>query len=117
MNKEQYIEGLESEVERLKAENNSLKSEKEGWKMRFNDSGERNKKLSKKNAYLKKRLEEYKKPIDKFINAREVQAVKDFAEKLKQRLAKFIWRHNIPECMFNDVMADLLKETNETYNT
>lgn len=38
------------------------------------------------------------------------QAVKEFAEKLKSRLAKFIWKHNIPECIFNDVIADLLKE-------
>lgn len=38
------------------------------------------------------------------------QAVKEFAEKLKARLAKFIWKHNIPECIFNDVIADLLKE-------
>lgn len=41
---------------------------------------------------------------------RETQAVKEFAEKLKARLAKFIWKHNIPECIFNDVIADLLKE-------
>ena len=38
------------------------------------------------------------------------QAVKEFAQKLKARLAKFIWKHNIPECIFNDVIADLLKE-------
>lgn len=38
------------------------------------------------------------------------QAVKEFTQKLKARLAKFIWKHNIPECIFNDVIADLLKE-------
>ena len=38
------------------------------------------------------------------------QAVKEFAQKLKARLEKFIWKHNIPECIFNDVIADLLKE-------
>ena len=38
------------------------------------------------------------------------QAVKEFAEKLKARITKFIWRHNIPECIFNDIMSDLLKE-------
>ena len=37
------------------------------------------------------------------------QAVKEFAEKLKARITKFIWRHNIPECIFNDIMSDLLK--------
>lgn len=36
--------------------------------------------------------------------------VKEFAEKLKARITKFIWRHNIPECVFNDTMGDLLKE-------
>lgn len=36
--------------------------------------------------------------------------VKEFAEKLKARITKFIWRHNIPECIFNDIMSDLLKE-------
>lgn len=63
---------LRVQLDELKAENNSLKSEKEGWKMRFNDSGRRNKKLSIKIADLKKKLK-----------AREVQAVKEFAEKLK----------------------------------
>ena len=41
------------------------------------------------------------------------QAVKEFAEKLKARITKFIWRHNIPECIFNDIMSDLLKEYEE----
>lgn len=36
--------------------------------------------------------------------------VKEFAEKLKARITKFIWRHKIPECIFNDIMSDLLKE-------
>lgn len=40
----------------------------------------------------------------------EKKAVKEFAQKLKARLAKFIWKHNIPECIFNDVIAGLLKE-------
>ena len=34
---------------------------------------------------LKEQLAEYKKPIDKFIKDREVQAVKKFAEELKKR--------------------------------
>ena len=41
------------------------------------------------------------------------QAVKEFAEKLKARIKKFIWRHNIPKCIFNDIMSDLLKEYEE----
>ena len=40
----------------------------------------------------------------------EINVVKEFAEKLKARITKFIWRHNIPECVFNDIMSDLLKE-------
>ena len=38
------------------------------------------------------------------------ETAKEFAEKLKARITKFIWRHNIPECIFNDIMSDLLKE-------
>ena len=44
------------------------------------------------------------------IKQAKIKAVKDFAEKLKARITKFIWRHNIPECIFNDIMSDLLKE-------
>ena len=43
----------------------------------------------------------------------EINVVRDFAEKLKARITKFIWRHNIPECIFNDIMSDLLKEYEE----
>jgi len=38
------------------------------------------------------------------------ETAREFMEKLKVRLAKFIWRHNIPECIYNDVMEGLLKE-------
>ena len=44
------------------------------------------------------------------VDKTKIKAVKEFAEELKARLAKFIWKHNIPECIFNDVIADLLKE-------
>ena len=44
------------------------------------------------------------------VDKAKIKAVKEFAEELKARLAKFIWKHNIPECIFNDVIADLLKE-------
>ena len=47
------------------------------------------------------------------IKQAKIKAVKDFAEKLKARITKFIWRHNIPECIFNDIMSDLLKEYEE----
>lgn len=77
-----------------------------------------NKQLIAENERLFKRLKQSLLSIDtvKEMNAmcnideHKKQAVKEFTEKLKQRLAKFIWRHNIPECMFNDVIADLLKE-------
>ena len=46
----------------------------------------------------------------KFAKEQRQLAVKEFAQKLKARLEKFIWKHNIPECIFNDVIADLLKE-------
>lgn len=46
----------------------------------------------------------------------KAEAVREFTEKLKARLAKFIWKHNIPECIFNDVMADLLKEVENGEN-
>lgn len=54
---------------------------------------------TKKIEVLKKELKAYK-----------VATVKEFAKTFKERLSKFIWRHNIPECMFNDVMNDLVKE-------
>lgn len=47
----------------LKAENETLKSEKEGWKKRFKDSGERNKKLSMKNARFKNLVKEFAKRL------------------------------------------------------
>lgn len=43
----------------------------------------------------------------------EINVVRDFAEKLKARITKFIWRHNIPKCIFNDIMSDLLKRYEE----
>ena len=54
-----------------------------------------------------KRLENNMKSV---LEIEKKQAVKEFAEKLKARITKFIWRHNIPECIFNDIMSDLLKE-------
>lgn len=37
-------------------------------------------------------------------------AVKEFVETLKTKLSKFVYGHSIPECIFNDVIDDLLKE-------
>ena len=45
-----------------------------------------------------------------YARDKEIDRVKEFAEKLKARITKFMWRHNIPECIFNDIMSDLLKE-------
>ena len=39
---------------------------------------------------LEEQLAEYKKPIDKFIKDREVQAVKEFAEKIKTQVYPFL---------------------------
>lgn len=39
---------------------------------------------------LEEQLAEYKKPIDKFIKDREVQAVKEFAEKIKNEVYPFL---------------------------
>ena len=50
------------------------------------------------------------------IKQAKIKAIKEFAEKLKARITKFIWRHNIPECIFNDIMSDLLKEYEKTKN-
>ena len=57
-----------------------------------------------------RKSEEVRKETAKEIFTEERNLVKDFAEKLKARITKFIWRHNIPECIFNDIMSDLLKE-------
>lgn len=53
---------------------------------------------------------------EQFSNTLEQEkeyAIKEFADKLKKRLTKFIWRHEIPECIFNDIMSELLKEYND----
>lgn len=47
---------------------------------------------------------------DKEIKKLQEQAVKKFAEKLKERVSKFVWKCNIPECIFSDIIIDLLKE-------
>ena len=67
-------------------------------------------KLKDDYAKLQEKFARYQMASDKEIIAQKKQAVKEFAEKLKARITKFIWRHNIPECIFNDIMSDLLKE-------
>lgn len=68
------------------------------------------------NNELNKELFEHKAFIEKTaievgrLKAEKEQVVKDFAEKLKEQVLKFVWKHNIPECMFNDIITDLLKE-------
>lgn len=80
--------------------------------------------LYKMNDCLNKRVMELEQEVihaDEKVFYREInvklsedkikaEAVKKFAEELTERLKKFVWKHNIPECMFNDVMAQLLKE-------
>ena len=58
-------------------------------------------------------IERLKSETAKEIFTEERNLVKEFAEQLKARITKFIWRHNIPECIFNDIMSDLLKEYEE----
>jgi len=60
-----------------------------------------------------RKAEEVRKETAKEIFTEERNLVKEFAEQLKARITKFIWRHNIPECIFNDIMSDLLKEYEE----
>lgn len=40
----------------------------------------------------------------------KAEAVKKFAEELTERLKKFVWKHNIPECMYDDVTKQVLEE-------
>ena len=58
---------------------------------------------------LMRKIDFYDKNHDRIEQVKKT-AVKEFAEKLKARITKFIWRHNIPECNFNDIVSDLLKE-------
>lgn len=63
-----------------------------------------------------KELFEYKAFVEKTaievgrLKAEKEQVVKEFAGKLKERVLRSVWKHNIPECIFNDIMTDLLKE-------
>lgn len=80
-----------AERDDLKEKVESLKSEKEGWKMRYSDSGQKNKKLSIKNAQLKVEIEELKAELNArltcdFVKTAQKHAVQNFAEKLKAKL-------------------------------
>ena len=63
---------------------------------------------------FKKAIEEENKQfLSNMKNVLEIEkknAVKEFAEKLNERIKKFVWRGEIPECMFNEIMQELLKE-------
>lgn len=59
---------------------------------------------------IKNSLYYSKEELEKKLQRERKETAKEFAEKLKARITKFIWRHNIPECIFNDIMSDLLKE-------
>lgn len=98
---------LRFQLDELKAENDSLKSEKEGWKMRFNDSGNRNKKLSIKIANLKKQLK-----------ACEVQAVKEFIGIMISRSnIKFSRNENRVEEVFYTISRSNLNELEQNIQT
>ena len=60
-----------------------------------------------------RKAEEVRKETAKEIFTEERNLVKEFAKKLKARITGFIWRHNIPECVFNDTLSTLLKEYEE----
>ena len=68
------------------------------------------------NNELNRELFEHKAFVEKTaievgrLKAEKEQVVKEFAGKLKERVLRFVWKHNIPECIFNDIMTDLLKE-------
>ena len=71
------------------------------------------------NDELNRELFEHKAFIEKTaievgrLKTEKAQAVKEFAEKLKERVLKFVWKCNIPKCIFKDIMTDLLKEYEE----
>ena len=47
------------------------------------------------------------------IKQAKIKAVKDFAEKLKARITRFIGRHDLSVRFFNDIVSDLLKRYEE----
>lgn len=72
---DEQVMHAESEIKRLQSENKTLRLAKDDFKKRFKDSGYRNKKLSLKLSSQKKG-----------IRKAQTEAVKEFAEKLKERL-------------------------------
>ena len=44
------------------------------------------------------------------VKQAKIEAVKEFAKKLKARITKFIGRHDLSVRFFNDIMGDLLRE-------
>ena len=61
---------------------------------------------------LEEQLAEYKKPIDKFIKDREVQAVKEFAERLKNEVYPFLQAemYNKKYCITGNIESDICRE-------
>ena len=47
------------------------------------------------------------------IKQAKIKSVKDFAEKLKARITRFIGRHDLSVRFFNDIVSDLLKRYEE----
>ena len=93
---------------------NNIEAELQELNMKYyNEAKDLRRELAKAEAENEKRLKANEDFATKHCRMKcEIAKtlVKEFAEKLKARLAKFIWKHNIPECIFNDVIADLLKE-------
>lgn len=107
----------------LKEKIGSLTSEKEGWKRRYIDSGQKNKKLSIKNAQLKAENEELKAKLEarlacSFVKARQNYAVQEFADKLKTQLEEkdqhyidmYDWNAHSAVTYCENEVDELLKE-------
>lgn len=95
---------------------------------RFSDYGDEIRSLTRAIKELKDERDEYYAQADRLqaklaqvlmgvdktkewtLDRARIEAVKEFAAKLTSRLEKFVWKHNIHKCMYDDVMKQLLEE-------
>lgn len=95
---------------------------------RFSDYGDEIRSLTRAIKELKDERDEYYAQADRLqenlaqvlmrvditkewtLDRAKIEGAKEFAEKLTSRLEKFVWKHNIPKCMYDDVMKQLLEE-------
>lgn len=95
---------------------------------RFSDCGDEIRSLTRAVKELKDERDEYYAQADRLqeklaqvlmrvdktkewtLDRAKIEGAKEFAEKLTSRLEKFVWKHNIPKCMYDDVMKQLLEE-------